>query len=377
MPKVIHHPRYASYDLGPGHPFNPVRVEMVLDLLAELGVAPDTVAPQPVTPEELLEVHDEDYIRAVEAAGAGEAVSDAAGFGLGTPDNPIVTGMAEAARWITGGTVLGARVVAGGAADKALQLGGGFHHAHRRLASGFCLYNDLALAIRTLTRERLRVAYVDIDVHHGDGVQDILYGDENVLTLSLHESGEYLFPGSGWLHELGHSMGRGLKLNLPLEPFTEGESFLAALSEVGEAALEFFRPDVMVVQAGADAHYLDPLADLMLTTRDFERAYRLLLDLADRFAHGRVLFTLGGGYALSSTPRVWTILALVLLGAEVPERLPEGWRQRWQERLDITLPATLHDPEVAFDAIPRRAEIEGHNRQLVQRLLDATAPLWW
>ena len=296
MPRVIYHPRYAAYDLGPGHPFSPVRVEMVLDLLAELGVELDLVAPEPVSPEELFEVHDEDYVRAVEAASARGDVPGAADFGLGTPDNPIVAGMAESARWITGGTVLGARLAAdapsaeGGAAT-VLQLGGGFHHAHGRLASGFCIYNDLALAIRTLTRRRLRVAYVDIDVHHGDGVQDILYGDENVMTLSLHESGEYLFPGTGWLHELGRSMGRGLKLNLPLEPFTEGASFLSVLGEVGGTALEFFRPDVMVVQAGADGHYLDPLADLMLTTRDYERAYRLLLDLARRYAHGRVLVT--------------------------------------------------------------------------------------
>jgi len=377
MTRVIYHPGYTTYDLGPEHPFSPVRVEMVVDLLAALGVDLEALEPEALTPDDLREIHDEDYVSAVEAASRGEPIPDPADFGLGTPDNPIVPGMAEAARLIAGGTVLGARLIADGEASTVLQLGGGFHHAHRRLASGFCLYNDLALAIRTLTQRRMRVAYIDIDVHHGDGVQEILYADEDVLTLSLHESGEYLFPGSGWLHELGVGMGRGLKLNLPLEPFTEGESFLAVLEETATAALEFFRPDAIVVQAGADGHYQDPLADLMLTTQDYEQAYRLLLDLAGTFASGRVLFTLGGGYALSSTPRAWTILALVVLGLPLPERVPEAWRVRWQERLGAAIPPTLHDPDGSFDPIPRRGEIEGHNRELVQRLLDATAPLWW
>jgi acetoin utilization protein AcuC len=377
MPSLIFHPGYRRYNLGPQHPFNPVRVDMVVDLLVTLGVRHHLAGPELLAPEDLLAVHDEDYVRAVEAASAGEVPEDAASFGLGTPDNPIAPGMAEGARWIAGGTLLGARLIADGGAKRVLQLGGGFHHAHRRLASGFCLYNDLALAIRSLTQRQLRVAYIDIDVHHGDGVQDILYTDEFVLTFSLHESGEYLFPGSGWLHELGQGMGRGLKLNLPLEPFTEGASYLAALEKVGDTALDFFRPDVLVVQAGADGHYLDPLADLMLTSRDYERVYRLLLALADRHAGGRILFTLGGGYSLAATPRLWTILALVVLGLDLPEELPCAWLERWQQRLGIELPRRLHDPNLAFDAIPRREEIEGHNRQLVRRLLDAVAPLWW
>jgi acetoin utilization protein AcuC len=377
MPAVIFSPGYRRYNLGPQHPFSPVRVDMVLDLLAAFGVGVKLVEPELLAAEQLLAVHDGDYVRAVERASAGEASDDAASFGLGTPDNPIAPGMAEGARWITGGTLRGADLIASGQVRRVLQLGGGFHHARRRLASGFCLYNDLALAIRSLVERKLRVAYVDIDVHHGDGVQDILYNDEYVLTLSLHESGEYLFPGSGWLHELGLGMGRGLKLNVPLEPFTEGDSYLATLGEVGDAALDFFRPDVLVVQAGADGHYLDPLADLMLTTRDYERVFRVLLDFAARYTGGRVLFTLGGGYSLAATPRVWAILALAVLGLDLPAELPGEWRERWQQRLGIDLPERLHDPEIAFDAIPRRAEIAGHNRQLVRRLLDAVAPLWW
>jgi acetoin utilization protein AcuC len=377
MPKVVHHPAYASYDLGPEHPFSPGRIEMVLDLLRELGVAPDPVAATPVTVEDLLAVHAEDYVRAVEAASAGDTGAQLAGFGLGTADNPIVPGMGEAARWLAGGTLHGARMIAAGDAQLVLQLGGGFHHARHRLASGFCLYNDLALAIRHLVSQRKRVAYLDIDVHHGDGVQEIFYTDEDVLTLSFHESGEYLFPGTGWPHELGQGMGRGLKLNVPLEPFTEGDSYLQALEKVSVPALDFFRPDVLVVQCGADAHHLDPLADLMLTTQDFERIFRFILRLAGEYTGGRALFTLGGGYSMRVTPRVWAILYLVLHGLPIPEALPAAWLERWRDRLGSPALATLHDGAEPYPAVPRRPEITRQNGMMVDRLLDAVARYWF
>jgi acetoin utilization protein AcuC len=376
MPRVIHHPAYRSYDLGPEHPFSPGRTVMLLDLLAELGVAVEPSAPEQATAEQLVAVHDADYVRIVEAASAGENPDGVAEVGLGTPDNPIVPGMAPAARWLVGGTLHGARLIASGEAETVLQLGGGFHHARRRLASGFCLYNDLALAIRHLVDCRLRVAYVDIDVHHGDGVQEIFYADEDVLTLSLHESGEYLFPGTGWPHELGQGMGRGFKLNVPLEPFTEGDSYIQALEKVAGPSFDFFRPDVLVVQAGADAHYLDPLADLLLTTQDFERVIRSLLALAQRHTRGRALFTLGGGYSLLATPRVWAILYLVLHGLPIPEEIPEAWLQRWSGKLGERPMATLHDPANPYAPIPRRAEIESRNRTMVDRLLDGVARYW-
>ena len=220
--------------------------------------------------------------------------------------------MDEAARWLVGGTLHGARLISEGRERRVLQLGGGLHHARRSVASGFCIYNDLAIAINSLTRSGLKVAYLDIDVHHGDGVQEILYEDPRVLTVSLHESGKYLFPGTGEIRELGSGAGRGLKLNLPLEPFTEGESYLEVLEQVIPAALRHFRPDVLVVQAGADAHFDDPLSDLMLTTRDYEAIFRRILAWADDFTAGRVLFTLGGGYSFRAAPRVWAILYLVM-----------------------------------------------------------------
>lgn len=376
MRAVIHHPCYGRYDLGPEHPFSPVRGRMLLELLEELGVEVDPIRPEPLTEEELLAVHSREYVEAVEAASAGEALSNPERWGLGTADNPIVPGMAEGARCIAGGTVTAARLLTSGQAAKVLQLGGGLHHARPALASGFCLYNDLALAIHHMVEHGWHVAYLDLDVHHGDGVQEIFYAHDRVMTLSLHETGEYLFPGTGWLHELGRGMGRGLKLNLPLEPFTEGDTYREVLLEVADSALTWFRPDALVVQAGADAHFSDPLADLMLTTQDFERIYRDVLELADRTARGRVLFTLGGGYSLTATPRIWAILYLVLHGMPIPERLPRPWRERWQEALGLELPETLHDPASPYPEIPRRPEIVRNDRELLRRLLDSVAPIW-
>ncbi len=368
---------YAGYDLGPNHPFAPYRVEMVLDLLAACGVTVPVEAPPPAAWSIIEAMHDREYVAAVRAASASGALPEGERFGLGTPDNPIVIGMADAAAAIVGGTLEGANRIASGRSATVLQLGGGFHHARRRLASGFCVFNDLAMAIRHLTQHGLHVMYIDLDAHHGDGVQELLDGDEHVLTLSVHETGEYLFPGTGWIHELGRGMGRGLKLNLPLEPFTEGGSFLEVLGWVAEAAADHFRPDVLVVQAGADAHAADPLADLMLTTQDLARAYRLTLELAARYCDGRALVTLGGGYAPAATARAWALLAACILDIELPEVMPAEWVERWRDRLGDFPPTTFHDPPDAIGEIPRREEIERQNRLNAQRLLDAVAPHWW
>lgn len=375
MPVAIYHPEYAKYAFAGDHPFSPVRVEMVLDLLDRLGHPVEALSPEAATDEDLLRVHTPDYVEAVARASASGGTPNPE-FGLGAPDNPILEGIDLGARRVVGGTLLGARLIADGNARRVLQLGGGLHHAMPRLASGFCLYNDLAIAISELVARGMSVAYLDVDVHHGDGVQQILYEDDRVMTLSLHESGEYLFPGTGGIHELGRGMGRGFKLNVPLEPFTEGESFMAALEAVAVPAFDFFRPEVLIVQAGADAHFSDPLADLMLTTQDYERLFRRLLDYAERYTGGRILITLGGGYSIRATPRIWTLLCMILFDFPVVDRLPESWHERWAELLGGPPLHALHDPIPAFNPIPRRAEVERHNRLVTTRLLDAVSMLW-
>jgi acetoin utilization protein AcuC len=368
--------RYLDYDFGPDHPFSPVRQRMLLDLLEAVGAPVEAVDPPPAERADVRSVHAEALVRRVEAASEGPAPADATHYGLDTPDVPVFSGMDAATRALVGGTLHGARLIANGDAERVLQLGGGLHHAQHELASGFCVYNDLSVAIHRLREEGRRVAYVDIDVHHGDGVQALHYDDPEVLTISLHESGRYLFPGSGSVDELGEGAGEGASLNVPLEPFTEDDSYREAFDRVVPYALKTFGPEVLVVQCGADAHFSDPLADLLLSSRTYEYLFRRLLELADEHTGGRCLLTLGGGYRPDATVRTWAMLALIARDLDLPERLPEAWLERWGNRLDATLTPTLHDPEKTFD-VPRREAIQKQNTRVSKRVLEMAAPLWY
>ena len=376
MCQIIYHPDYNKYDLGSEHPFSSVRAEMVIDYLKRTGNLKQPLEPSTVTPGELESIHDKSYISVVEEASCGNSLMGAEDFGLGTLDNPIVKGMTEGARLQIGGTALGAQLLIENKANKVLQMGGGFHHAHKNFAAGFCIYNDLAFAIKKMVNAGRHVVYLDLDVHHGDGVQEIFYSNEKVMTISVHESGEYLFPGSGWLHELGQGMGRSLKLNVPLEPYTEGESYLEIINGIVAPALKWFKPDALIVQAGADAHFSDPLADLMLTTQDFEKVFHRVIELGNLYCNGKILFTFGGGYSITATSRIWILLYLILFGLKIPERLPDEWRTYWQNKIDKELPEFLHDSIPSFDPIPRKEEINRHNKELIQRLMDEVAPYW-
>jgi len=377
MATLIHRPEYAGYDFGPEHPFTPARLAMLLDLIRCLGHPVSAVAAPAATREDILTVHDEAFVAMVEALDRGEARPEAERFGLGTQDNPIFPGMDLATRWLVGGALHGAHLLMAGAETRVLQLGGGLHHAQRDRAAGFCLYNDLAVAIRAFVDHGWRVAYLDIDLHHGDGVQNLFYDHDRVLTLSLHETGHYLYPGTGHIQELGTGSARGLSVNIPLEPFTEAESYLEAFEAVVPQTLEQFAPQVLVVQAGADAHFADPLGDLALTTQTFERLFRRILELAHTHTKDRVLFTLGGGYEAQVVARVWAILYLTLMELPIPENLPEEWLERWKHLLGPEVGRTLHDPVPAFPDFPGGQERARRNRDVVARLLDSLLRYWF
>ena len=376
MAALIHRAEYAGYDFGPEHPFAPARLDMLLDLLQSLGHGVSPIAAPAATRAEILAIHDEAYVSAVEALDQGRPAPDAERFGLGTPDNPIFPDMDLATRWLVGGTLHGARMLMAGQEQRVLQLGGGLHHAQKDHAAGFCLYNDLAVAIQALLEHGWRVAYLDIDLHHGDGVQDLFYGNDRVLTLSIHESGHYLYPGSGHIQDLGNGPARGLSVNSPLEPFTEAGDYLEAFDAVVPRALAWFAPDVLVVQAGADAHFADPLGDLALTTQAFQSLYERIFSLADAHAQGRVLLTLGGGYEAQVVARVWAILCLTFLGLPLPEHLPAVWMDRWRHLLGPGVPGGLHDPASALPDLPGREARSRRNRDVVTRLLDSLHRLW-
>ncbi|PSQ97830.1 MAG: acetoin utilization protein AcuC [Bacteroidetes bacterium SW_9_63_38] len=377
MATLLFHDRYLDYDFGPEHPFSPVRQQMVVSLLDALGHPVDAASPPVASRGHVRRVHSDQFVRTVEAASDdGTAPAQAWDYGLDTGDVPVFAGMDTATRGLVGGTLHGATLIAEGTAHRVLQLGGGLHHAHRDRASGFCVYNDLSIAIDQLRNSGHRVAYIDIDVHHGDGVQALHYDDPGVLTISLHESGRYLFPGSGAVEEIGADAGEGSSLNVPLAPHTGPDSYREVFDRVVPYALKQFDPDVMVAQCGADAHFKDPLADLLLTSQTYEYLFQQLLTLADEHTCGRLLCTLGGGYHLDAVSRIWTLLALVVHDHERPSALPEAWRERWQDQISDPLPSTLHDPEPSFD-VTRRSAITENNRQTSKQVLELMAPHWY
>jgi acetoin utilization protein AcuC len=313
-----------------------VRLALTISLARGLGVLdrPGVVlaAPKPATDELLTLVHSAEYVDAVRRAAHDPWV----GHGLNTPDNPVFPGMHEAAALIAGGSVLAARRVWDGAAQHALNIAGGLHHAMRSRASGFCVYNDAAIAIaELLQRGAERVAYVDVDVHHGDGVQAAYYTDPRVLTISLHQSPTSLFPGSGFPEEIGAGDAVGTSVNVALPPGTADGGWLRAFHAVVPGLLRAFRPQVLVTQCGCDTHHEDPLADLALTIDGQRASYVALHGLAHELCGGRWLGLGGGGYGLvRCVPRAWTHLIAESAGAPVPAwtPIPEEWQDEVRAR---------------------------------------------
>ncbi len=331
------------YDLGE-HPLDPVRVELTMALARELGVLDRTgvnlVEPRPATDAELTRVHDEVYLDAVRAAPDAplDYASRLTTWGLGTADNPIFDRMHEVSALVAGATVRAADAVWHGEAVRAVNIAGGLHHAMRARASGFCVYNDVAVAIaQLLDTGARRVAYVDVDVHHGDGVQAMFYDDPRVLTVSLHETPLALFPGTGFPHETGGPAAAGTAVNVALPPGTGDASWLRAFHAVVPSVLRAFQPEILVTQCGADTHRLDPLADLRLTVDGQRATYLALRALADELCDGRWVATGGGGYSLVEVvPRAWTHLLAVATGQPLPPEtpIPSRWRDLALRRID-------------------------------------------
>ena len=339
----------TRYDFGPGHPFDPVRVRLTMELARELGVlaAPSVtmISPEPATDGELETVHDPEYVEAVRRA--GRELEPSLRFGLGTTDDPVFPGMHEAAALVAGATAAAARAVWSGSALHAVNVAGGHHHAMRAAASGFCVYNDLAVAIRWLLAAGAeRVAYVDLDVHHGDGVQAAFYDDPRVLTISLHEHPATLFPGTGLPGETGAGAGEGYAVNVALPAGTADAGWLRALDAVVPPLLRVFKPAVLVTQHGCDSHRLDPLAHLALSVDGQRQAQLVLHELAHELCEGRWIATGGGGYALVQVvPRTWTHLLAVAAGEPLdPERpTPGRWRELARSLGGETAPPTMTD----------------------------------
>lgn len=323
----------APYDHGPRHPLRPQRFALTRSLIHDYGLIGGSTAVETngrdATDAELGLVHSEQYVAAVKAAGGGEP-GPWWQYGFGPGDNPLFGRMHEAASRVTGTTLSAAEAVLGGRALHAFNPAGGLHHAMADRASGFCVYDDPAVAMAWMLAQGVeRIAYVDLDVHHGDGPQSIFWHEPRVLTVSIHQDGRTLFPGTGACDEIGGDDAQGTKVNVPLPPGTGDDLWLRTLREIVAPVVVAFAPEVLVTQLGCDTHHLDPLAGLMLTTGAYEKAAALLHDLAHEAAHGRWVATGGGGYQWARVvPRAWTIYFAAMAGAELDDELPEQWLGR-------------------------------------------------
>lgn len=375
----VYHEDTLKYRFNDTHPFNQERLVLTRDLLERAGALNEEhlFRPRSANEDELLLVHAASYVETVKALSApnppDERVREADQYGLHSEDTPYFENMHDVTCRIVGGSIEAAEAVMSGRADHALHLGGGLHHAQQNKGSGFCVYNDASVAIAYIrARYGAKVLYVDTDVHHGDGVQWSFYTDPNVCTLSIHETGKYLFPGTGAVSERGEGEGYGTCINMPMEPYTEDDSWLDSFHEVVERVVRFFKPDVIVSQHGCDAHAFDPLAHVHCSMRIYLEMPKAIHRLAHETCNGRWVALGGGGYDIwRVVPRAWSLVWLAMTEHPLIERLerepelklPAEWKANWAAKSPVALPVTWLDPVHHWTPIPRRSEIAEKNRQ--------------
>ncbi|MFS0864516.1 acetoin utilization protein AcuC [Fredinandcohnia sp. 179-A 10B2 NHS] len=371
----VYSDQFLKYRFSNDHPFNQTRVKLTYDLLKSLNVLDDNqiIEPRIATDEELELVHDPKFIQAVKLAGEGKLPEETANnYGIGTEDTPIFPGMHEASALLVGATLTAVDEVMSGKSKHALSLGGGLHHGFRGKASGFCIYNDSAVAIRYMQKKyNVKVLYVDTDAHHGDGVQWTFYDDPDVCTLSIHETGRYLFPGTGNINERGAGKGYGYSFNIPVDAFTEDDSWLHAYTTAFRAVTEFFKPDIIFTQNGVDSHYYDPLTHLSATIKIYREIPKLAHQLAHEYCDGKWIAVGGGGYDIwRVVPRAWSLIWLEMIDkSDITGPLPEEWINQWQPKTTVKLPSHWEDDQDLYPPIPRKPEIEEKNALTVEKAL--------
>jgi acetoin utilization protein AcuC len=339
------------YDHGPQHPLRPARVILTRELIKAYGLVDgrrvvETPA-RDATDEEIELVHTERYLDATRRAGHGED-GPWWEFGYGPGDNPIFPNMHEASARVAGASLVAAEAVLSGRAEHAFNPAGGLHHAMPERASGFCVYDDPAVAISWLLANGAeRIAYVDVDVHHGDGPQAIFFREPRVLTISLHQTGLTLFPGTGFVDELGAGEAEGTKVNVPLPPYIGDDGWLRAFQEIVPPLVSAWKPAVLVTQLGCDTHHTDPLAMLDLTTAAYRRTAEALHRLAHDAANGQWVATGGGGYQWARVvPRAWTTYFAEMCDVQLRDQIPEAWIEAAELEAGHAVPATLSEPAV-------------------------------
>lgn len=341
---LVYSSKYPTFSYGPSHPLRPERLYLTYMLMDSCGLLSGpgltVMEPEPASPEDCLRVHSEDYLAALKRANNGEIFQEALNYGLGNGDNPVFAGIYDWSLLVCGGTLRAVREAAAGSVLVAFHFGGGLHHAFRNRAAGFCYLNDAAVAIAEQVEKGRRVLYLDVDAHHGDGVQEAFYDTDSVLTVSIHETGDHLFPGTGYVEEMGEGEGYGYSVNVPLYPGSGDQVFKKAFEAMLPPLLDSFRPDILVTQLGVDTMGKDPLAHLMYTTGSLEHTVKRIRELFS----GPTTFLGGGGYDIDTVARCWTLAWCHLAGRDVPDSLPDDYIVQRAKYGAVEGPYKLRDP---------------------------------
>ena len=375
----IYTQNYSQYDFGEGHPLTPLRIELTFSLMKRYGLLENgnvkLLTPRIDTEEEVLQIHKKHYVDKLKELSKipNSFYMAVPEYGLGPGDNPIFPNMYDAAMAVCGASLTAADYLLEQDHNRVFNILGGLHHAMPDMASGFCILNDAAVAIQHLINKKpgSRVMYLDIDCHHGDGVQWIFYDRDDVLTLSFHQDGHTLFPGTGFTKEIGKGKGEGFSLNVPMLPRTTDMIYINTFNRIVPAVMEAYRPDYLVCQLGVDTHFTDPLTQMGLSTTGHEKIFKTITELVPQSCNDKFLALGGGGYALDVVARSWTMFLAHLANKTVSEPLPEEWIEELQKKWNEQPPPTeLRDKNIYLEERllkdPYFAdEIEAHSDKVV------------
>jgi len=364
---IVYSDAFQQYDFGPTHPMKPTRLKLTYELMRSMDLLSATnvkvVDPRPASRDELSLFHDAAYLDFVKNA------SDRGTGYLDMGDTPAFKGCYESSALATGSSLKAVDLVMSGEATHAMNISGGLHHAHRGHASGFCIFNDPAVAIAYLKKKYSleRILYLDVDAHHGDGVMYGFYSDPSVLDVDFHEDGHHLFPGTGYTNEVGEGAGAGFKINVPLLPFTGNEQFLTLFREIVPPVVRKYKPQMLLVQCGADAHANDLLAHLQLTSQAYVAVIQSMHELAHEVAEGRLVVLGGGGYNQANVARTWTIVAATLVNVALPTETPETWRKLFEVLVGEKAPVPITSDGEARATFSNRVD-GGHIAEVLKDL---------
>lgn len=368
---LLYSERFLDYNFGPLHPLRPVRVKLTYDLIQSKGLLNEDeikiTVPRVASEEEVLLFHEKAYVRLVQKySERGSGLLDAG-------DTPAFKGCFEATSLVVGASLEACDRIMSGNFAHAFNPSGGLHHAHPERASGFCIFNDPAISINYLkTKYKIkRLVYIDIDAHHGDGVMYGYYSDPSLLDIDFHENGKYIFPGTGFPDEIGDNEAKGFKLNVPLLPGTGDEAYSNAFQKLVPDIVRRFRPEIILVQCGADGHADDRLAHLRLTTHMYKEIVSEMHKLAHELCKGRLLLFGGGGYTLANVPRVWTVALATLAEIKLDTKIPEGWSKEFYELTGEDAPSFLHDKPTKDDS-KTNGEVDNVLKELASYLANQT-----